>query len=135
MALAASNSSGIQPEPTPTLRRPPESWSIVAHSAANSAGERNGVLVMLMPRRTFLVRAAIHGSSGQPWNHSPAAATGSCVGNSIIFPNGYCISPRSDDSGTTRRSSVHTESKSSSSARSVRSASSCTVTFVRNVGR
>ena len=30
VALAAANSSGIQPAPRPTLSRPPERWSIVA---------------------------------------------------------------------------------------------------------
>jgi hypothetical protein len=36
VALAASNSSGIQPAPTPTLTRPFERWSIVAISAART---------------------------------------------------------------------------------------------------
>ena len=66
--------------------------------------------------RTFDVRAAIHGSSGQPCSHSPRDDTGSCFGNSSIIPNEYCSSPRSEASGTTMRSSVHTESKSSSAA-------------------
>lgn len=135
VALAAANSSGIQPDPTPTLRRPPDRWSIVAHSAANTPGERYGVSVMLMPMRIFFVRAASQGRSGQPCSHLPLDDTGSAVGNSFIMPNEYCSSPRSDASGTTMRSRVQTESKSSSSARSVRSASSWTVTWLRKLGR
>jgi hypothetical protein len=73
--------------------------------------------------------------SGQPWNHSPREDTGSCFGNSGIIPNEYCSSARSDASGTTIRSSVQTESKSSSSAVRVRSSSSCTVTELRKFGR
>ena len=45
---------------------------MVAHSAAKTPGERYGVSVMLMPIRTFSVRAASQGSSGQPWNHLPS---------------------------------------------------------------
>ena len=71
VALAAANSSGIQPAPTPTLSRPPERWSMVAHSAAKTPGERYGVSVMLIPIRTFVVLAASQGMSGQPWNHLP----------------------------------------------------------------
>src|SRR5215467_8044149 len=52
-ALAAANSSGIQPAPTPTLSLPFERWSTVASSAARTPGARNGVSVMLMPIRTF----------------------------------------------------------------------------------
>ena len=73
---------------------------------------------MLIPIRTFDVLAASHGMSGQPWNHWPREETGSCFGNSSIMPNEYCSSARSEASGTTIRSSVQTESKSSSSARS-----------------
>jgi hypothetical protein len=65
-ALAAANSSGIQPAPTPTFSRPFERWSTVASSAASTPGARNGVSVMLMPIRTFCVFAASHGISGQP---------------------------------------------------------------------
>ena len=39
-ALAAANSSGIQPEPTPTLTLPFERWSTVAISAARTPGAR-----------------------------------------------------------------------------------------------
>ncbi|HOL38675.1 MAG TPA: cytochrome c-type biogenesis CcmF C-terminal domain-containing protein, partial [Rubrivivax sp.] len=46
----------------------------------------------------------------------PRAMTGMPVGNSVIMPNGYCSSPRSEASGTTTRSRAQTESKSSSSA-------------------
>ena len=52
-ALAAANSSGIQPAPTPTLSRPFDRWSTVASSAASTPGARYGVSVMLMPIRTF----------------------------------------------------------------------------------
>src|SRR3954452_24572173 len=51
------------------------------------------------------------------------------------MPNECWSSPRSDASGTTIRSSVQTESKSSSSARLVRSSSSLTVTLSRKFGR
>jgi signal transduction histidine kinase len=37
---------------------------------------------MLIPIRSFLVRAASHGSSGQPWYHWPQDDTGNCLGNS-----------------------------------------------------
>ena len=116
-ALAAANSSGIQPDPTPTLTLPFERWSTVAISAARTPGARYGVSVMLMPMRTFVVFAASHGISGQPWNHSPREDTGNAFGNSTIMPNEYWSSWRSEASGTTIRSSVQTESKSSSSAR------------------
>ncbi len=134
-ALAAANSSGIQPAPTPTLSRPLERWSTVASSAASTPGARYGVSVMLIPIRTFCVFAASHGISGQPWYHSPREDTGSCVGNSSIIPNEYWSSPRSEASGTTIRSSVQTESKSRSSASAVRSSSSLTVTLSRKFGR
>ena len=52
-ALAAANSSGIQPDPRPTLILPFDRWSTVAISAARTAGARYGVSVMLMPIRTF----------------------------------------------------------------------------------
>ena len=97
----------------------------MALAAANTPGDRNGVSVMLISIRILLVRAAIHGSSGQPWNHLPLAATGNCFGNSVIIPKEGTSSPRSEASGTTTRSSVQTESKSSSSARSVRSVAPC----------
>ena len=90
---------------------------------------------MLIPIRTFDVLAASHGMSGQPWYHWPRDETGSAFGNSSIMPNEYCSSSRSEASGTTIRSSVHTESKSSSSARAVRSSSSLTVTLSRKFGR
>ena len=134
-ALAAANSSGIQPAPTPTLSRPFDRWSTVASSAASTPGARYGVSVMLMPIRTFCVFAASQGISGQPWYHSPREDTGNCVGNSSIMPNEYWSSPRSEASGTTIRSSVQTESKSSSSASAVRSSSSLTVTLSRKFGR
>ena len=134
-ALAAANSSGIQPEPTPTLSLPPERWSIVASSAARTPGARYGVSVMLMPIRTFVVFAASQGISGMPWNHSPRAATGRALGSPGIMPNEYWSSSRSDASGTTIRSSVQTESRSRSSARLVRSSSSLRVTLVRKFGR
>ena len=134
-ALAAANSSGIQPEPTPTLSRPLHMWSTVASSAARTAGARYGVSVMLMPIRTFVVFVASQGINGHPWNQLPREATGICRGRSFIIPNGYCNSPRSEDSGTTIRSSVQTESNSSSSARAVRSSSSLRVTSVRKFGR
>ncbi len=51
------------------------------------------------------------------------------------MPNEYCSSTRSEASGTTIRSSVQTESKSSSSARLVRSSSSLTVTMSRKFGK
>ena len=100
----------------------------MAISVASTAGARYGVSVMLMPMRHLEVLAASHGMSGHPWNHLPLAETGSCGGNSFIMPNGYCSWPRSDASGTTMRSSVQIESNSSSSASSVRSSSSLTVT-------
>ena len=134
-ALAAANSSGIQPAPTPTLSLPFERWSTVASSAARTPGARYGVSQMLMPIRTFDVFAASQGISGQPWNHSPREDTGSAFGNSGIMPNEYWSSTRSEASGTTIRSSVQTESKSSSSARLVRSSSSLTVTLLRKFGR
>ncbi len=89
-ALDAANSSGIQPEPMPTLRRPPERWSTVASSAARTPGERYGVSVMLMPIRTLLVFAASQGISGQPWYHWPREDTGRAFGNPSIMPNEYC---------------------------------------------
>ena len=134
-ALAAANSSGIQPAPTPTLSRPSDRWSTVASSAASTPGARYGVSVMLIPIRTFFVFAASQGISGQPWNHSPPEDTGNCVGNSSIMPNEYWSFPASETSGTTIRSSVQTESKSSSSASAVRSSSSLTVTLSRKFGR
>ena len=88
-ALAAANSSGIQPEPTPTLTLPFERWSTVAISAARTPGARYGVSVMLMPIRTFVVFAASQGISGKPWSHSPREDTGSAFGNSTIMPNEY----------------------------------------------
>ena len=108
---------------------------MVAISAASTPGARYGVSVMLMPMRTFVVFAASHGISGQPWSHSPCDDTGNAFGNSLIMPNEYCSSVRSEASGTTIRSSVQTESKSSSSARPVRSSSSFTVTLSRKFGR
>src|SRR5262245_4606877 len=90
---------------------------------------------MLMPIRTFDVVPASQGTSGQPWNHSPREDTGKAFGNSSIIPNEYWSSWRSEASGTTIRSSVQTESKSSSSARLVSSASSLTVTLSRKFGR
>ena len=78
--LAAANSSGIQPEPTPTLSRPPDRWSWVASSAASTPGERYGVSMMLMPIRTFWVFAASQGISVMPWNHLPREMTGKRVG-------------------------------------------------------
>src|SRR6516165_1204830 len=69
-ALAAANSSGIQPDPTPTLSLPFERWSTVASSAARTPGARNGVSVMLMPIRTFGVFAASQGINGQPVERS-----------------------------------------------------------------
>ena len=134
-ALAAANSSGIQPAPTPTLSLPFERWSTVASSAARTPGARYGVSQMLMPIRTFDVLAASQGISGQPWNHWPREDTGSAFGNSGIMPNECWSSTRSEASGTTIRSSVQTESKSSSSARLVRSSSSLTVTLLRKFGR
>ena len=65
---------------------------------------------MLIPIRTFDVFAASHGMRGQPCSHSPREDTGSCGGNSVIMPKEYFSSPRSEASGTTIRSSVHTES-------------------------
>ena len=123
------------PTPTPTLTLPFERWSTVAISAARTPGARYGVSVMLMPIRTFVVFAASQGISGQPWNHSPREDTGNAFGNSSIMPNEYWSSWRSEASGTTIRSSVQTESKSSSSARLVRSSSSLTVTLSRKFGR
>ena len=134
-ALAAANSSGIQPEPTPTLTRPFERWSTVAISAARTPGARYGVSMMLMPMRTFVVFAASQGISGMPWRNSPRDDTGRARGNPSIMPNEYCSSWRSEASGTTIRSSVQTESKSSSSASAVRSSSSWTVTLSRKFGR
>ena len=107
----------------------------MAHSAANTPGERYGVSVMLMPMRHFSVLAASHGMSGQPWNHFPFDETGIWSGNWSIMPNGYFISPRSDASGTMIRSSVQIESNSSSSASAVRSSSSLIVTWSRKLGR
>jgi hypothetical protein len=117
------------------LTRPFERWSTVAISAARTPGARYGVSVMLMPIRTFSVFAASQGINGQPWNHWPRDDTGRAFGNSVIMPNEYWSSWRSEASGTTIRSSVHTESKSSSSARLVRSSSSLTVTLSRKFGR
>jgi hypothetical protein len=134
-ALEAANSSGIQPEPTPTLSRPPVRWSTVASSAARTPGARYGVSMMLMPIRSFVVFAASQESSGKPWNHSPREDTGRAGGKSVIMPNGYWSSWRSEASGTTIRSSVQTESNSSSSASLVRSSSSSTVTLSRKFGR
>src|SRR5215831_17108300 len=51
------------------------------------------------------------------------------------MPNEYWSSSRSEASGTTIRSSVQTESKSSASARLVRSSSSLTVTLSRKFGK
>ena len=51
------------------------------------------------------------------------------------MPNEYWSFPSSETSGTTIRSSVQTESKSSSSASAVRSSSSWTVTLSRKFGR
>lgn len=116
-ALAAANSSGIQPDPTPTFTRPFERWSTVAISPASTPGERYGVSMMLMPMRTFDVLAASHGMSGIPWSHSPRADTGSAFGNCSIMPKEYCSSSRSDASGTTIRSSVHTFSPGELAAR------------------
>ena len=90
---------------------------------------------MLMPIRTLVVLAASHGMRGQPWYHWPRADTGSALGKASIMPNGYCSSARSEASGTTIRSRVHTESKSRSSARAVRSSNSLTVTASRKFGR
>ena len=86
-------------------------------------------------RPLVCVFAASHGISVIPWNHSPREITGMPLGNSVIIPNGYCSSARSEASGTTTRSSAQTESKSSSSARAVRSSSSLTVTLSRKLGR
>ena len=91
-ALAAANSSGIQPAPMPTLSRPPDKWSWVASSAARTPGERYGVSMMLIPIRNFVVFAASQGISVMPWNHSPRETTGIPFGNSVIIPNGYCSS-------------------------------------------
>ena len=91
-ALAAANSSGIQPDPMPTLTRPLERWSTVAISPASTPGERYGVSMMLIPMRTFVVFAASHGISGMPCSHWPRADTGSALGNSVIMPKGNCSS-------------------------------------------
>jgi hypothetical protein len=88
-----------------------------------------------VPIRTFSVFAASQGINGMPWNHLPRETTGMPLGNSLIIPKGYCSSARSEASGTTIRSSVQTESKSSSSASVVRSSSSLTVTSSRKFGR
>ncbi len=63
---ATAHSSGIHPDPMPTLSRPAESCSIVASSVANTPGAWNGVLVMLISIRTCFVLAASHWRSGQP---------------------------------------------------------------------
>ncbi len=135
LALAAANSSGIHPDPIPTLMRPFDSWSTVAISAARTPGARYGVSVMLIPMRNVVVLAASHGINGQPWRNWPRAETGRALGNWVIIPNGYCNSWRSEASGTTMRSRVQTESNANSSARLVRSASSWTVTWSRKFGR
>ena len=80
-ALAAANSSGIQPEPTPTLSLPPAEVVDRRHLGGEDAGARNGVSVMLMPIRTFVVFAASQGISGMPWNHSPREDTGRALGS------------------------------------------------------
>ena len=108
---------------------------MVASSAASTPGARNGVSMMLIPIRTVDVFAASHGISGKPWKKPPVEATGRALGSPSIMPNEYWSSPRSEASGTTIRSSVQTESNSSSSARSVRSSSSLMVTSVRKFGR
>src|ERR1700759_1818567 len=134
-ALAAPNSPGIHPEPTPTLSRPLDRWSWVASSAASTPGARYGVSMMLMPIRTFSVLAASQGISVMPWNHLPREMTGRALGRSVIMPKGYCSSAWSEASGTMMRSRVQTESKSRSSARAVKSSSSLTVTSSRKFGR
>ena len=40
LLISAANSSGVQPEPTPTLSRPPERWSIVAISTRGPGPRR-----------------------------------------------------------------------------------------------
>ena len=47
-----------------------------------------GVSVMLMPMRSFVVLAASHGSSGQPWSHLPRDDTGSWLGELLHHPEG-----------------------------------------------
>src|ERR1700761_6386433 len=91
--------------------------------------------MMLIPIRTLVVFAASQGISVMPWNHLPREMTGRAFGRSVIIPNGYCSSTRSEASGTQTRSRVQTESKSRFSARAVRSSSSLTVTSSRKFGR
>ena len=58
----ASNSSRIQPAPSPRSSRPPESRSIDAAVLARSAGWRNGAHSTSVPIRTRSVTAAIPAS-------------------------------------------------------------------------
>ena len=108
---------------------------MVASSGASTPGARNGVSMMLIPMRTLEVFAASHGTSGKPWNHWPREVTGRALGSPSIIPNECWSFSWSDASGTTMRSSVHTESKSRSSASAVRSSSSLIVTVSRKFGR
>ena len=91
--------------------------------------------MILTPNRTRLVMAARYGMSGMPCRNSARALTGSAFGNSGMKPNDFSSSWRSEASGTTIRSSDHTESKARSSASRARSTISLTVILSRRFGR
>ena len=113
----AANSSGTQPAPAPTIRRPAESRSSVASSRAISTGGRSAIWLTLVPSRTRSVTAAM---KARPIHGSTIGSYG--CGRS---------------SGVTTRSLSHTESKprrSASSAARLRpgsfAGSSLTPTFM-----
>src|SRR5829696_399644 len=53
-----SNSCCRYPEPTPSMTRPPESWSSIAYSSATSSGWWNGSTLTATPSPMRDVRAA-----------------------------------------------------------------------------
>jgi hypothetical protein len=133
-ALAAANSSGIQPGADADVEPAAGQVVLGGELGGEHPGDRYGVSMMLMPIRTFEVFAASQGISVMPWNHLPREITGRAFGRSAHHPNGYCSSrgrKPPDDDPVERPDGV----KSRSSARRVRSSSSLTVTSSRKFGR
>jgi hypothetical protein len=62
-APSASNSSRIQPTPTPSVTRPFDSTSMVASAFAVSTGLRYGTIITLVTRRRRVVLAATNAIS------------------------------------------------------------------------
>ena len=96
---AAAYSCGIQPIPSPTVSRPPETTSSDVSVFASSAGAVNGAQMVAVPSRIRSVTAATSASG------TTGSSTDSCAG------------PRSSPTGLRTRWKVHSDAYPSASAR------------------